>query len=87
MPVVVDLVLPEHGEGMAGTDFSLAPAHSVDPVRSRRTVCAAMCVPVALLPVLWAGVIGSVSFMVGAHVLMLAACCPTTKRPSGRGPS
>lgn len=36
-------------------------------------MCAAMYVPVALLPLLWAGVLSSMSFMVLAHVMMAVA--------------
>ncbi|MGS2616060.1 hypothetical protein ACVCAH_16280 [Micromonospora sp. LZ34] len=36
-------------------------------------MCAAMYLPVALVPLVWAGVIGSTTFMIATHVLMLAA--------------
>ncbi|WP_199235970.1 hypothetical protein [Micromonospora sp. S4605] len=36
-------------------------------------MCAAMYVPVALVPLVWTGVIGTMSFMVAVHVLMLTA--------------
>ena len=36
-------------------------------------MCAAMYLPVALLPLLWSGALGSMTFMVLAHVLMMAA--------------
>ncbi|MDO3703187.1 hypothetical protein Q3W71_16060 [Micromonospora sp. C28SCA-DRY-2] len=36
-------------------------------------MCAAMYLPVALVPLVWAGVVGSMTFMIAVHVLMLAA--------------
>jgi len=36
-------------------------------------MCAAMFVPLALVPLVWAGAMGALSFMTAAHVVMLAA--------------
>lgn len=36
-------------------------------------MCAAMYVPLVLLPLLWAGVLGAMAFMVLAHVVMMLA--------------
>lgn len=36
-------------------------------------MCAAMFVPLALLPLVWTGLMGAMSFMTAAHVVMLVA--------------
>ena len=36
-------------------------------------MCAAMFVPLALMPLVWAGLMGAMTFMTAAHVVMLVA--------------
>lgn len=43
-------------------------------------MCAAMYTPVVLLPLLWSGALGSMTFMVLAHVLMMAAMLAVLSR-------
>ncbi|MEV4543239.1 hypothetical protein ACGFJ5_10595 [Micromonospora echinaurantiaca] len=43
------------------------------PWAATAEMCAAMYVPVALVPLVWTGVIGTMPFMIAVHVLMLAA--------------
>lgn len=68
---------PGVGYVLMATDMSLAMAGWMRYRRhgwgSTLEMCAAMYVPVLLLPLVWVAAIGPMAFMVAAHVLMLVA--------------